>query len=505
MNLGLRYDYDSPLTRRYNRSVQGFAYGVANPIAQKAIANYALNPVAVPASQFAVNGGLTFAGVNGNPRELWSSSHLNFAPRVALAWQATNNTVLRAGYGIFFVPSGANVANANQLGFSSATTLNPSLDNGQTFIASLANPFPSGLNAPQGSAGGLSTYLGQAVSFFPSHQASAYMQRWGASFQCQLPKGLFVDVAYLGNRGVKLPITKQYNSIPAQYLSTSPSRDQATINNLTAAVANPFYPLLPGTNLAAATVARSQLLLPYPQFTGVSSTTPQGYSWYHSLQVMAQRRFRGGLTGQFNWVYSKFMEATAFQNATDRVPSKLISDLDRTHQLHMSTIYELPFGRGRRFLSRANGFVDALAGGWQLEAIWQHTTGAPLGFGNALLYTPLSSVVLPADQRTIGQWFNVNAFDRKSGDQLANNIITLSSRFAGIRAPGVDMWNMSARKNFQICEKVKLQFHADALDALNHTTLAAPNTNPSSSLFGIINGASIGQPRVFQFGLRLTF
>jgi hypothetical protein len=505
LNLGLRYDYDSPLTERYNRSVQGFAFGAANPIAQRAIANYALNPVGVPASQFAVNGGLTFPGVNGNPRELWSSSHLNLAPRVALAWQATTNTVVRAGYGIFFVPSGANVASANQLGFSSSTTLNPSLDSGQTFIASLANPFPSGLNAPQGAAGGLSTYLGQAVSFFPSHPPTAYMQRWSASLQRQLPKGLLLDVTYLGNRGVKLPVTKQYDSIPAQYLSTSPTRDQATINFLTAAVANPFYPLLPGTNLAAATVARSQLLLPYPEFTGVSSTTPQGYSWYHSLQVMAQRRFRGGLTGQFNWVFSKFMEATAFQNATDPVPAKVISDLDRKHQLHLSTIYELPFGRGKRFLSQSKGFVDVLAGGWQLEAIWQHTTGAPLGFGNALLLMPLSTVVLPAGQQTIGEWFNVNAFDRKSGDQLANNIITLSSRFSGIRAPGVDIWNMSARKNFQIREKVRLQFHADALDALNHTTLAAPNTTPTSSLFGSINAASNGQPRVLQFGLRLTF
>lgn len=506
VNTGVRYDYDSPVTERYNRSVESFAFGATNPIAGQAIANYALNPQpGLLASQFRVDGGLTFPGVNGSPRDLWSSSRLNFAPRIGLAWQTTPNTVIRAGYGIFFVPEGANVAAANQLGFSSTTTLNPSLNNGLSFVASLANPFPSGLNPPLGAAGGLQTYLGQSVSFFRSYEPSAYMQRWSFGIQRQLPKGIFLDVSYLGNRGTHLPATRQYDAVPAADLSTSPTRDQQTINNLTAQVPNPFYPMLPGTNLSGTTVARQQLLLPYPEFTGVSSAVPQGYSWYHSLQVMSEHRFHDGFTAQFNWVWSKFMEATSFLNPSDPAPAPAISSLDRTHELHFSGLYELPFGHGKPLLSQAHGITRTLAEGWQLEAIWQHNTGAPLGFGNALLVEPLKEIALPSGQRTIAEWFNTAAFDRKSGDQLADNILTLSPLFSGIRAPGVDMWNMSARKNFMVREKIRIQFHADALDAFNHTTLAAPNTSATSTLFGSINAATNGQPRVFLFGLKLNF
>ena len=138
------------------------------------------------------------------------------------------------------------------------------------------------------------------------------------------------------------------------------------------------------TNLSAATVARQQLLRPYPQFTGISVTEPDGYSWYHSLQVLGERRFQNGFTAQFNWVWSKFMEANSFRNDSDPLPEKLISDLDRTHVFHFSGINELPFGRGKPLLSGGGRLMNALVGGWQGSASWQHISGAPLGFGDAL-------------------------------------------------------------------------------------------------------------------------
>jgi hypothetical protein len=251
-------------------------------------------------------------------------------------------------------------------------------------------------------------------------------------------------------------------------------------------------------------VARQQLLLAYPEFTSVTANQPVGYSWYHALQVLTERRFANGFTVQFNWVWSKFMEATSFLNAGDPVPSPVISDLDRTHVLHGSGIYELPFGRGKRFLSTAHGLTRTLVDGWQLEASWQHNTGAPLGFGDALLVQSLQSVALPSGQQTIAHWFNTAAFDTNSADQLANNLVTLSTRFSGIRAPGVDNWNMSAVKNFFVTERIKLQFRAEFLDALNHTDLNPPNTTPTSALFGQITAAE-NQPRFIYFGLKLTF
>jgi len=505
INTGLRYDYDSPVTERYNRSVKGFDFGVPNPISAQALANYAKNPVAgIPVSQFQVDGGLTFAGVNGQSRQLWDSSHLNFAPRLGLAWQVRPNTTVRAGYGIFYVPTGADYTAATQTGFTSTTSLNPTLNNGLNFIASIENPFPSGLIQPVGAANGLGTYLGQSVSFFPDTLKSPYMQRWSADVQHQLPLGIFLDASYVGNRGTHLAATRQFDTLPASDLSTLPVRDTATINNLTTQVANPFYPLLPGTNLSSTTVAKSQLLLPYPEFSGVSSTQPVGYSYYHALQLLAQRRFANGFTAQFNWVWSKFMEATSFLNASDPVPSKVISDLDRTQILHGSGIYELPFGHSKPLLSGAHGVVRQLVEGWQVEAMWQFNTGAPLGFGNALLVAPLQDVALPSNQRTIAKWFNTAAFNTASGSQLADNIVTMSVRFSGVRAPGVDNWNFSAVKNFSLTERFKLQFRTEFLDAFNHTDLSPPNTSPTAAAFGSITGAA-NQPRFIFFTLKLTF
>jgi hypothetical protein len=505
VNAGLRYDYDGPITERFNRSVGAFDFGVVNPLAAQVIGNYAQNPIPqIPVAQFHVNGGLTFAGVNGTPRQLWDTSHLNFAPRVGLAWQGLANTVIRAGYGIFYVPQGVDRNTVNQTGFAANTTLNPTLDNGLTFIASLANPFPNGLSAPLGAKGGLSTGLGQAVSFFPPQVGSAYMQRYSIGFQRQFPKRIFLDVTYAGTHGVHLATTREYDAVPASYLSKSPFRDSATINFLTAQVANPFYPLLPSTNLASTTVAVSQLLRPYPEFTGITASDPCGYSLYDGLQVLTERRFDNGFTLQFNWTWSKFMDGTTFRNGSDPLPEKVISDLDRTHVLHASGIYELPMGRGKRFFSGAHGITRVLVDGWQLQGSMQYNTGAPLGFGDALLVAPIQDVALPSDQRTIAEWFNVAAFDRKSADQLANNIVTLSTRLSGVRAPGVQIWNISGLKNFSLSERWKLQFRAEFLNAFNHTVLAAPNTTPTSSAFGSITSAS-GQPRFIHFGLKLAF
>ncbi|MFB3826092.1 MAG: TonB-dependent receptor domain-containing protein [Bryobacteraceae bacterium] len=504
INAGLRYDYDTPMTERFNRSVRNFDFTTASPIAAQVIANYARNPIPeVPVSEFRVNGGLTFAGTGGQPRGMWEANRWNFAPRVGIAWQVRPSTVVRTGYGIYYMPQGVDRYSANQTGFTQNTTLNPSLDNGVTFIASLSNPFPTGLLPAQGSAGGLRTGLGQGVSTFAPFLKSGYMQRWSFGLQRQLPKRVFLDTSYVASRGTRLGVSRQYNAVPAKYLSTSPVRDQATINYLSAAVANPFYPLLPSTNLAGATVARQQLLRPYPHFTGVSAPEPVGYSWYHSFQLQTERRFQGGFTAQFNWTWSKFMEATSFRNDSDPMPEKLISDLDRTHVFHFSGIFELPVGRGKPLLSNARGIVQALAGGWQGDAMWQRQTGPAIGFSNPLLVAPVTAIPLQSGQ-TLARWFNIDAFNRRSADQLGSNLQTHSSRFSGVRAPGMDVWNMSGIKNFRFNEKLRMQFRAEFLNALNRTNLSGPNTNPVNSAFGSVTSAN-GNQRSIVFGLKLVY
>jgi hypothetical protein len=296
LSLGLRYERPTPVTERYNRSVRGFDAAVASPIQAQALANYARSPIPeLPVSQFKALGGLTFAGVNGQPRELWKSDQNLIMPRIGFAYSVTPLTVLRGGYGIFFDALGVVVANVNQTGFTQSTDFVPSLDNGLTYAANLANPFPGGFLPPPGASGGLSTSLGQGITFFDPNTTSSYMQRWQLALQRQLVANTLIEISYVGNRGTRMQVTRDLNPTPAQYLSTSPVRDQATIDFLNAQVANPFYPLLPKTNLASLTVARSQLLKPYPQYSGVSSAQNVGYSWYHSLQVRTEKRFSGGL------------------------------------------------------------------------------------------------------------------------------------------------------------------------------------------------------------------
>jgi hypothetical protein len=221
------------------------------------------------------------------------------------------------------------------------------------------------------------------------------------------------------------------------------------------------------------------------------------------LQFLTERRFQNGFTAQFNWVWSKFMEATSYRNNGDPLPEKLISDLDRTHVYHFTGIYEFPFGRGKPLLAGSRGIVQALVGGWQADAMWQRQSGPPIGFGNPLLVAPVTEIPLKSGQ-TLDRWFNIDAFNRRSAEQLANNIQTVSSRFSGVRAPGSDLWNMSVVKQMMFKERIKLQFRAEFLNALNHTNFAAPNTNPINAAFGSVT-AAVGNQRSIVFGLKLVY
>jgi hypothetical protein len=195
------------------------------------------------------------------------------------------------------------------------------------------------------------------------------MQRFSLNVQRQLPLQVVAEVGYIGNRGVKLSSARQFDGVPPQYLSKSPVRDQATIDFLNDQVANPFLgiPSFSGTGLAAARVARSQLLRPYPHFTSISISTEDGYSMYHAMTVSLEKRFSRGLLFHSNWPWSKFMEAISYLNDSDLRPAYTISDLDATYRFVLSGIYELPFGRGKALFGKANRFWDLFIGGWQVQ------------------------------------------------------------------------------------------------------------------------------------------
>jgi len=506
LTLGLRYEIEGPLTERYNRTVRGFDSDFVQPIDAQVRANYAKSPTPeVPPDQFRLRGGLLFAGVGNQPRTLWERDRNNFMPRIGLAYNLQRRTVLRAGYGMFYGFLGQRRGDAIQTGFSQNTPLIASLDGGVTYVATLANPYPTGILGPSGAALGALTYVGMGVSFFNPKPVAPYMQRWQFGIQHELPHRVAVEAAYVGNRGTKIETTRELNATPLAYLSTSPVRDQARIDYLSTNLPNPFGTLLPGTSRAGQYLSRGAFLIAYPHFTSLTTTTNEGYSWYHSLQLKMEKRFSHGYTFQAAYTWSKLMEATGFLNGADPRPERVISDQDYPHRLALSGIWELPLGRGRKFLSSLGPLADRIAGGWQVQGLFNGQSGQALGFGNVIFNGDLHNIVLPKDQRKVQRWFNVDAgFERDSRKQLGSNVRRFPTRFNGIRADGINLLDLSVIKYVAIKERFKLQFRGEFLNAPNHPMFQNPNTSVTSTAFGTIT-AERGYPRRIQLGLKLVY
>ena len=505
VNLGLRYEYESPITERFDRAAIHFAGTTPNPLNDAARANYAKNPVPeLPVEKFQALGGLTFANVPPNGRTYWTPEKRNFQPRAGFAWQARPKTIVRGGYAIFTASIGVNYFNTNQTGFSQTTPIQATLDNGLTYIATNANPLPNGLVPPSRSSAGLLTNVGQALTFFGDRRKHPYAQRWSLGLQQELPGKFMVEASYVGNRATRLAINRDLSYTPAQYLSTSPVRDQATIDFLGRTSPNPYFGLNP---IYTSTITRANLLRNFSEFSSVQLTgDPAGYSWYHSLQVRIERRFANGFTLQSSYTWSKAMEATEFMNMSDPMPYEVVASLDRTHRLTGSGIWEIPFGRKRHFGSSWHPVLNFVAGGWQLSGLYQHQSGAPLGFGNRIFIGDLHNIVLPKDERSVDHWFTPAAtagFETNSARQLASNIRTLPLRFNGVRGPNQDKWDFSILKAFRVKEGLSTEFRAETFNALNHPNLYDPGTDPTNASWGVINGQDT--PRSWQLSLKIVF
>jgi hypothetical protein len=511
VNFGLRYELEQGITERYNRANRGFDFTTVNPANQAARAAYALNPIPeVPPADFQLRGGLLFAGVGGQPRPLWDPDRNNFSPRIGLAYQATAKTVIRAGYGIFVEPLGADRADASQLGFNQRTNMNPSDDNGQTFRATLANPFPAGFVTAQRSSAGLATNLGLALSSFYPKRRNAYMQRWSLNVQRQLARNLVIEVGYIGNRGTGLGVGYDFNNVPDRFLSRSAERDDNAINFLTTNVANPFRGIAQFVNSPSFQnnqfLARSQLLRPFPHFTGMSMTINDGFSWYHAGTLRLERRFAAGFSIGGHWTWSKFMEAVERLNPQDLHPHHVVSPQDRPHHIALNGMFDVPVGRGKRWLGQAPGWLNAVAGGWSINAIYQWQSGPPVNFGNVLFRGRLQDLVIPYADRTVERWFNIDTgFERDPRRQLESNLRTFPLRLTGLRADGWNNWDVSLYKSFRLAERWSLQLRAEAVNALNHAMFGAPNTAPTNTLFGQVTNTIWSEQRKITVAARITF
>jgi TonB dependent receptor len=530
LNLGLRYDHEGAPTERDNRNVRGFDPNAELAITNAAQAAYAANPIPqIAPSAFRVRGGLGFA--NDQNRGFWNTDKNNIQPRLGLAYQVNDKTVIRGGWAIYTVP--AVIDGVRQPGFSQPTPIVPTLDNGLTFQATLVNPFPNGAAEPPGSSLGPNTFVGrqlpdtgnQTIRFMDDlNYRNPQAMRWAFTVQRELGAQWVLDASYVGNRGYDLTTEYELNPLPREFLTTSSVRDDTTINFLTANVTNPFRGLLPGEGLNSSTVQRHQLLRPYPQFLNIQGRRYDGKNRYDAGQFRLERRFRDGYSMIVSYTVSRLREQLSLLNDTDAEYEDRIARNDIPHRLVLNPLIELPFGRDRKFGRDVNPFVNALIGDWNVSIQYQWQSGRPLDLNERNVYFNGDPTQLKADYSgdpdqpvfDISNFYFHDAAVQTNGVddptkqrndtriRLERNIRTFPSRLSNLHGPQLNYMDISFVKGIQLAGRVRAQLHLELYNAFNQVFYSDPNTDPRNSNFGKVTQQN-NLPRNFQIGTKVTF
>jgi hypothetical protein len=521
VNLGLRYDYEAPTYDVHNQNVRGFDPAATLSLTSAAEANYAAHPDLIAPSAWHARGGIQFA--TDSNRGFWNPDRNNFEPRVGFAYKLTEKTVLRGGTGVYTVPF--IIAGNNQMGYSQSTPFTATQDRGLTFQSTLSDPFPLGVLQPAGDTLGPNTFLGQSLQrFFPLDAQNAQILRYQATVQRELPGQWLLEVGYVGSHGYDLTADVELNGVPAQYLSTSQSRDQPVIDFLSTQVPNPFAGGLLPTGFTGANVARSQLLRPFPQFNNVPSEANNGSSQYDSAQASVEKRFSQGYSVIATYTRSHSTERVSQLNPTDTTYEHRLSRDDVPNRVTASILYELPFGRGKTWGGNASGLVNGFIGGWSVNAIGQLQSGRPLDFGSRNIYFNGDLKSLKASYSTnvdqpvwdlSGFYFHDAAVQTNGADdpvkqradpriRLSNNIRYFPSRIDGLRSPFLNLWDLSVVKQIPLHGTVRAQFNVEILNATNAIVFNDANTDPTNANFGKVTSQN-NLPRELQLAAKIVF
>jgi hypothetical protein len=518
LNLGLRYDRETGRQDRFDH-LSWFNFTVPSPLAKL-----------VPAFPN-LQGGIEFVNASGNPKRQFNTDPNNFGPRFGFAYSINSQTVLRGGYGIYYQPfSGrADSSGAGYAGFSAVTSWVSSLD-GITPLNRFSNPFPSGLTQPLGAADGLLTGVGDALGAtsrdgaFDRTARVGYVQQWNFTLQRALPANLVIQLSYIGNKGTDLTDGAGFEN------DQLPPVDMALGNSLLQSVPNPFFGVIRSGPLSAATTTLGQLLRPYPQYTRVWDFRPAAASSiYHGFSAQMEKRYAHGIQFIIAYTNGKIIDdssaetddsglavAGAHQNFYNRRADRAVSLQDVAQRLVFSSIWELPFGRGKMIGGNWKRFTNALLGGWQLNAILSFQSGLPLQIQNASNNSNAFTTVqrpnvsgsdpgLPSDrsrQEKIVSWFNTGVFSQPAPFTFGNAPRSLPN----VRADGVKNLDTSLFKEVSLYKegRAKLQFRAEFFNALNRPQFAAPGVTFGSSTFGVVS-AQANIPRQIQLGLKVLF
>ncbi len=448
---------------------------------------------------------------------------------MGLAYSLTPSTVIRAGYGIFWLPIDTNLFSAPDHDSINAITesMNTSLNGGVTPYATLSNPFPNGIiPAPQRNADPNTVLYGQNITTQVSNNPLGYAQQWNFDIQKQFGPNFLIDVAYAGAKGTHLPIqTQSINYLPAA--------DLALGSYLTTTVANPFAGKVPSTSpFNTPTISVGQLLRPRPQFGSITlASQGSGDSTYESFQLAVTKRFNAGGTALLAYTKSKLIGNTetltswlessgpaGYQYWGNLRLEKSLASYDTSQRMVLSYVVDLPVGKGRRYLSNAHGVVQAVAGGWGVDGILTLQTGFPLalttsannthdmGGGSRPNYLagacPNGYGMSGSRESRLAEWFNTSCFGAPAAYTFGNVGRTLPN----LRTDGIHNLDFALFKNFGFGEKerLKLQLRGEAFNLLNTPQFGAPNTSLGSTTFGQVT-SQVNNPRLIQVAGKLIW
>ena len=457
-------------------------------------------------------------------RQDLESHYRLFAPRVGLAYQLNKQTVIRAGYGINFLPQGVGVAGPWYSPINFATTSVP-------FGGTLSDPLPNvPLLQPIGrNESGLSTFIGQSIQSRIPYQSFPYMQQWNFNIQQAFGDGALFKIGYAGSRGEHIPL-----GVPALEIGDV----GADLNQLSPAYYSMGSSLLqPAANPSVCGVpvcTVGQTLRPYPQYQNVDANSDfAGDTYYNSLQTTFEKRFSygGTILADYTWAkltsnaegVSPYLEldtagAGAIQDYTNLRAERSLAGFDVPHRFVLSYNLELPFGRGKRFLADV-GPADKLVSGWAVSGITTFASGFPLG-------------IISAAPNDIATLFGAGTIrpnvvpdcDKSVGGSIVHNVIAGNSVVNAacfvapglfslgdesrldptLRAQGIKNFDFSLSKVTRMTEQTSLDFRAEFFNIFNRVQFAPPNTSFGGPLFGLITSQA-NNPRQIQFSLRASF
>lgn len=552
INLGLRYDIDTPFGEKLGRTESGFSPTAVNSASAAATTAFtpvskSVNNTTVAVSSINTLGGLTFPSSDwGAPYQIQNKTGF-WSPRVGFSysppWSMFSKTVVRAGFGVFVLPQSLQ-GNSYSDGFSATTSYQATNNNYLTNLNTLSNPFPSGFTQPAGASLGANTFLGSpsSINFFSPVQHDMYSERWTLGVQQALTGSTMLEVIYEGSHDVHLPVSSQNINAPGlQYLTANPYRDQNLATAMSTSVTNPFAGLLPNGNSSynGATTPLSSLAVPFPAFGSAAINEEQltnGQSFFESGMIHLEQRAKHGLTLTANYELSKAIEQDTYLNPQD---SKLFRGIspneDYRQHLALGGVYELPFGRNRLFTLGGGRLANEIAGGWVLNGIYRFQTGLPINFSADIPLQPgmtaknirvnprntsptISALVNASSLFVTGSGTSCTASASQPCDgsvffngQYVNHYRTMPTSFGNVRQDGINNLDASMLKNFHFSEKTYLQLRFETFNTLNHAFgFKAPNvTSATSSTFGFITaqtaGNNFGTNRQIQLGGRFVF